>query len=200
MSSTTLTSRRTRLVSRRALLGSLGAGCAALALPRPADATTARPISLPDLVALSRHALAGTPTDAWSRWESVGKSRRIVTYHLVEVTQSLDGRPPEEPSVLVRTLGGRVGDIGQLVHGEARLEPEKPTVVFLTPDVDGLLSVTAMAQGHYPLVRRASELPRLRASPNMPSLTSVEGCAVQRLVDKTVIEAEDLIAKYLSSP
>jgi hypothetical protein len=157
-------------------------------------------VTLPELVGLSRHALAGTPGESWSRWETSGKSRRIVTYHRLSVTQSLDGRPPADSSVLVRTLGGRVGDIGQLVHGEAQLVPGEQTVLFLTEDADGVLGVTAMAQGHYPLTRVARELPRLQASPSMPALTRVDGCAVQRLVNKTVLEAEELISRHLPSP
>lgn len=194
----TRTPRSSRL-SRRSLLGvaSTALPLASFGWARAAQATTARAVGLPELVSLSHHALAGTPTDAWCRWETVGKSRRIVTYHQVEITQTLDGRPPPEPTLLVRTLGGRVGDIGQLVHGEAHLTPEKPTVVFLTPDVDGLLGVTAMAQGHYPLRPVERDLPRLEASPNMPSLQQVEGCAVNRLVDTTVLEAEELIAMHL---
>jgi hypothetical protein len=149
------------------------------------------------LVGLSRFTLVGTTTDASSRWESVGSSRRIVTYSRVEVTQPLDGRSPPDTAVMIRTLGGRVGDIGQLVHGEARLKIGEPTVVFLTTDVDGLMAVTAMAQGHYPLTSVTREPPRLRPSPSMPALMNVEGCAVQQLVDRTVIEAEDLISKNM---
>jgi hypothetical protein len=35
---------------------------------------------------------------------------------------------------------------------------------------------------------------RLRASPNIPSLSRMEGSAVQRLVRRTVVEAEDLVS------
>jgi hypothetical protein len=157
----------------------------------------ARAVSLPQLVGLSQYALVGSATEAYSRWESAGSSRRIVTYVNIQVTQPIDGRPPPETSLMLRTLGGRVGDIGQLVHGEARFELGAPTVIFLTPDSDGVLGVTAMAQGHYPLSTQAGELARLRASPNMPSLTELRDSAVQRLVDKTVIEAESLVSEIM---
>jgi hypothetical protein len=181
------------------MLGALGAGCAA-AWPGLAQATLARAVTLPELVGLSRYCLVGTPMDASSRWETVGKSRRIVTYCRVEVTQPIDGRPPAETSLMLRTLGGRVGDIGQLVHGEVRFELDKPMVVFLAPDVDGVLGVTAMAQGHYPLSFETDGLRRLLPSPNMPSLMAIEGSAVQRLVKKTVSEAENLVSDVMRNP
>jgi hypothetical protein len=182
------------MLSRRRVLGVFGVGCAALASPRLAFATTARAITLPELVGLSQYALVGTATDASSRWETVGSSRRIVTYTRVEVTQPIDGRPPPDTSLLLRTLGGRVGDIGQLVHGEARFELGAPSVVFIAPDEDGVFGITAMAQGHYPLGTDPDAAVRLRASPNIPALTRVEGSAVQRLVHRTVVEAEGLVS------
>jgi hypothetical protein len=188
------------MLSRRQVLGAMGLGCVALASPRRALATTARAVTLPELVGLSQYALVGTATDAYSRWESVSDSRRIVTYVRVEVTQPIDGRPPPDTTLMLRTLGGRVGDIGQLVHGEARFELGAPSVMFVTPDRDGVLGITAMAQGHYPLHADAGDVVRLQASSNMPALMRVEGCAVQRLVRKTVLEAEGLVSEIMRAP
>jgi len=189
-----------QMLSRRQVLGALGMGCAAWASPRLAAATMARAISLPELVGLSQFVLVGAATDAYSRWETVGKTRRIVTYVRLEVTQPIDGRPPPDTSLMVRTLGGRVGDIGQLVHGEARFELGAASVVFVAPDTDGVLGITAMAQGHYPLHADAGDSLRLRASPSMPTLMRVDGSAVQRLVRRTVTEAEGLVSEIMHAP
>jgi hypothetical protein len=188
------------MLSRRQMLRGIGLGCTALAAPRVASATLARAVTLPELVGLSQYALVGVATDADSRWETVGQSRRIVTYVRVAVTQPIDGRPPPETSLLLRTLGGRVGDIGQLVHGEARFELGAPAVLFVTPDGDGVLGITAMAQGHYPLGADPGDAVRLRASPNIPSLVRVDGSAVQRLVRRTVVEAEGLVSDIMHAP
>ena len=161
----------------------------------------ARAVTLPELVGISQYALVGTATNATSRWETAGAARRIVTYVQVEVTQPIDGRPPPETTLFLRTLGGRVGEIGQLVHGEARFELGTQAVVFVAPDEDGVLGIAGMAQGHYPLrADTAGELVRLRPSPNMPSLIRVEGSAVQRLVRKTVVEAEGLVSDIMHAP
>jgi hypothetical protein len=188
------------MLSRRQVLRGLGLGCTALAAPRLASATLARAVSLPELVGRSRYALVGTATETSSRWETVGQSRRIVTYVRVEVTQPIDGRPPPEMSLTLRTLGGRVGDIGQLVHGEARFEMGAPAVIFVSPDMDGVFGITAMAQGHYPLGADPGDAIRLRANPNIPSLTRVDGSAVQRLVRRTVVEAESLVSDIMHAP
>lgn len=185
------------MLSRRRLLHGLSGGCAFALLPRLAHATLVRAVSLPELVGISEHALVGVATDAYSRWETVGKSRRIVTYVRVEVAQPIDGRPPAEPSLMLRTLGGRVGDIGQLVHGEARFELDAPTVMFLSPDSDGVLGVTGMAQGHYPLARLEGDELRLVESPSMPAMVRAQGSAVERLVRRTVPEAERLVSEVL---
>jgi hypothetical protein len=190
------------MLSRRQVLRGIGAVCAGaalptLAVPGAAWASTARAISLPQLVGLSQYALVGTPAGATSRWETVGSSRRIVTYVTLQVSHPIDGRPPGDTSLMVRTLGGSVGDIGQLVHGEARLELGAPAVVFLTPDGDGVLGVTAMAQGHYPLSFDPDKIARLRPSPDMPALLDVKDSAVQRLVRRTVLEAEQLVSEIM---
>jgi hypothetical protein len=189
------------MLSRRRVLAGMGLGCAALVAPRIASATLARAVTLPELVGLSQHALVGIPIDTSSRWETVGRTRRIVTYVELEVTQPIDGRPPPQTSLMVRTLGGRVGDIGQLVHGEARFELGAPVVVFVGADSDGVLGITAMAQGHYPLgADPAGDALRLRASPHVPALVRVEGSAVQRLVRRTVLEAETLVSDVMRAP
>jgi hypothetical protein len=185
------------MLSRRQVLRGIAGGLAGASLPAVGWATTARAVSLPQLVGLSRYALVGTPTEASSRWERVGSSQRIVTYLRVEVSHPIDGRPPPERTLLVRTLGGTVGDIGQLVHGEARFELGAQAVVFLASNDQGVLGVTAMAQGHYPLAIEADKIARLRASPDMPALMDVADCAVQRLVSRTVIEAEQLVSEIM---
>jgi hypothetical protein len=54
-----------------------------------------------------------------------------------------------------------------------------------------------MAQGHYPLAIESDKIARLRASPDMPALVDVSGCAVQRLVSRTVVEAEQLVSEIM---
>jgi hypothetical protein len=52
----------------------------------------------------------------------------------------------------VRTLGGVVGKVGQIVDGEAVFSPGHASLLFLRPGPVGALDVTARGQGQFPLV------------------------------------------------
>lgn len=175
------------MMTRRSWLTALGA---ALVLPwsRSAHATTARAVGLPELVRTSSLVLSGVARSATCTWESVGKQRRIVTYTVVSVDEALLGEPGAE--VLVRTLGGQVDKIGQIVHGEATLTLGERAVLFLEPIASGALRVTAMAQGHYPLRADAHGELRLQPSPSLDHLATDADSAVTRLRDLRVGEAE----------
>src|SRR5215475_11867859 len=106
-----------RMLSRRSLLAG-GLAMLAVGRVRPAQATIVRSVTLTELVQQSRHALVGTPTSTASLWETIGGTDRIVTYTRVRVEYPLDGTAPASSELVVRTLGGTVGDIGQVVPGE----------------------------------------------------------------------------------
>ena len=57
-------------------------------VPGAAQAGVARPVALRDLVRESRWIVVGTPLEAIGRWEEIGKSRRIVTYHRIRVDRA----------------------------------------------------------------------------------------------------------------
>jgi hypothetical protein len=152
-------------------------------------------VSLRELMQRSRHALLATPTDAESRWETAYGARRIVTYTRVVVSQALDGRSSEQSELQIRTLGGKVGHLGQVVHGEARLELDKATALFLDLDDEQVWRVTAMAQGHYPLRPDAAGVGRLVRSPDLPQMRSDAAAAVVLLPGRTVLEVERLLAE-----
>ncbi|MBK8997714.1 MAG: hypothetical protein IPM35_18460 [Myxococcales bacterium] len=181
------------MLGRRRFLWAIGAGAAGLWLHgRPARASIARALSLRELVRSSERALVGTALDTESRFESVGGRRRIVTYSRLRVEERLGG-PGDESELLVRTLGGKVGDVGQVVHGEALLLLGEPALVFLGPSPEGPLVVTAMAQGHYPI--RADKRGERRLSPS-PRLAELVGDgAARELAGKRVAEATGLVRK-----
>jgi hypothetical protein len=57
--------------------------------------------------------------------------------------------------VLVIQPGGRVGDVGQVVHGLASFTPGEEVVVFLEKRGARAFRVSAMAQGKYQVKRDA---------------------------------------------
>jgi hypothetical protein len=149
-------------------------------------------VSIADLTRASKHVLVGDSVEAFSRWETRGGQRRIVTYTRVLVSESVLGNADSE--LLVRTLGGRVGKIGQVVHGEATLRIDERALLFLH-ESDDVVRVTAMAQGHYRFDKDERGIDRLRPSPRLGHILRNQTGAVQRLTGRTLPEARDLIVK-----
>jgi hypothetical protein len=181
------------MISRREALISLAGAAAAVAWPGRAEASIARAVTLQELSAASQTALLGTALEANSRWDTVGGRKRIVTTTRVRVDETVAGAPPGA-EILVRTLGGQVGDIGQIVHGEAFLLLGEAAVLFLADLGGGESVVTGMAQGHYPVRGR------LRPSPRLSELRGAAGSAVERLVGQTFTEARHRIQGAWRAP
>lgn len=175
---------------REALASLLGLGAVTL-LGRSAQATTAVALTLDELVQRSLRIAVATPEATSSRWEAIGKGRRIVSYTRIVLDEELVGAG--EGSCLVRTLGGAVGEQGQLVHGEAQLRAGEPCLVFLRPRAEGAHVVTARAQGHYPLLPDAGGVLRVRPSPLLPELVAADASAVRRLSGRPWGEARRML-------
>ena len=168
------------------------AGAVGILIGRPAHASLSRAVRVEELVARSRHVLLGEPLEAHCQWERIGDRKHIVTYTRVRTHELLGGADPEQDELLVRTLGGRVGELGELVHGEARLRVGARGVLFVTP-ASGVLAVTAMAQGHYPLQRDNAGTELLSRSPAASELLDEADSAVRRLTGLRVPEARTLV-------
>jgi hypothetical protein len=164
---------------------------------RPAGACSARALTLGELVFESNHAFVGTPMDSFSLWEAVGGRRRVVTYSTIKAEYSFDGRPPDASELTLRSLGGIVDGVGQVVPGEAVLRRGATAAVFVRRLDRSVFAVTAMAQGHYPLVTDPDGTRRLFATPAAREAAGRDG-AVQRLDKRTVQEVEGLVLEELS--
>jgi hypothetical protein len=130
--------RRSSFVFPFALLCAAGAslftvtedGAPALRGPREASASVAIAVSLEDLARASSVIARVTPLEATSAWED----GRIITTTRLHVDDVVAGNLPTATRELrVRTLGGRVDTIGQLVEGEASFAPAHASIVFLAP-------------------------------------------------------------------
>jgi hypothetical protein len=185
-----------KVLTRRDALTLLGATTLGITLaPQPAGATTARAITLPELVTRSGQIFFGRPLEASSRWEDVGSGRRIVTYTRVQVEEPLDGDAEQE--YLIRTLGGKVGRVGQIVHGEALLRIGEDNLVFVRQHRNGSHVVTARAQGQYLLRADDRGTRRLERSPRVANLVNEQDSAAHVLVGRTVSEARRLVRDAL---
>jgi len=96
----------------------------------------------------STEAAVATPFESRSVWEN----SRIYTYTHVRVDRPVAGDLAAGGEVWIRTMGGVVGKIGQLVEGEAVLVPGQSSLLFLHPGPVGAFEVTARGQGQFPVV------------------------------------------------
>jgi hypothetical protein len=96
-----------------------------------------------------------TPVESRSAWED----GRIYTYTRLSVDRSVAGALSAGSSVWVRTMGGVVGKIGQIVEGEAVFTPGHASLLFLHPGPIGAFEVTARGQGQFPVVTDDAKTP-----------------------------------------
>jgi hypothetical protein len=133
---------------------------------RDADASVSIAVTWDSLVQASSFAAMVTPTSSTSVWEE----GRIYTYTQAHVDRAIAGDAAGAEDVWVRTMGGIVGNLGQVVDGEAVLSMGRPSLLFLHPGPTGALQVTARGQGQFPLVLDAKSVLRLSRSSSVGGL------------------------------
>jgi hypothetical protein len=182
-------------MNRRAFLLASGVALSSsLGRPRGADATTARLVTLEELVGYSTFVVVGTAGERHAIWEDLPSGRRIVTYTRVFVERAIVGSPGTELGV--RTLGGVVDKIGQSVAGEAQLATGSRSMLFLAKGSNALV-VAGMAQGHFPVITDEKGVPRLTTSPDTGLLVARPGPTVsarERLSGATLDDAASAVA------
>ncbi len=139
-----------RTALSRVLLGlALCVPTAAVFVPTDASASVSIAIAYDALVQDADVVAVITPGESKSVWEE----GRIVTYTQVHVDQGVAGDVGPGSDGWVRTRGGVVGKIGQMVDGEPVLEGGKSTLLFLRRfNTNGVFEVSARAQGQYPIL------------------------------------------------
>jgi hypothetical protein len=185
-----------RWVSRRGFLLGVGSGVVVGTFGATASATVVRSLSLPSLVQGSRRIVVVTALGSASHYEELGRRRRIVTDTRVRVDEGIAKTAGLDSELMVRTLGGSIGDVGELVHGQAQLVLGEPCVAFLLQGPDGLHYVNGMAQGHYPL--RGSGARHLTRSADLPKILDFDNSAVKALVGSELGAASQRIRGLVS--
>jgi hypothetical protein len=178
---------------RRDLLVVGAAASGLLPLPRSAHATLVRGLPLPELVGRSQHIVLVTALDRESSYAWVGGRRVIVTDTRVRVEEHVAKTEPRDSEVLIRVMGGRVGRIAEMVHGQAELTLGAPCLAFLVQGDAGECWTTGMAQGHYPIERLGSPTALLSASPRLPTIQAFAESAVRKLAGQKWRDANQLV-------
>lgn len=166
------------LLNRRQSFGVLGTIAVGL-VSEQAHATLVRGLTLAALSKRSQVAAVGVARDARSHVVTLGGQRRIVTDTRLGIRDAFFGGPGSE--LTVRTLGGQVDGVGELVSGQPELELGRAAVLFLLEGPDSIHHVVGMAQGHFPLQPDEGGRERLHPSPRLPRIADFADSAVKRL-------------------
>jgi len=146
-----------RRLGHWSLLLALALPAAALLSAHDAQASLSIAVGFDELLARSTQVAMVTPFEMKPVWED----GRIFTYTHVHVDTPLGGTAQAGDEPWVRTMGGIVGGIGQVVDGEAVLTPGRPALLFLHDGPTGAFEVTARAQGQYAVRLDAKQHPIL---------------------------------------
>jgi len=135
--------------ARVLLAGALCLPAAAILVPSDASASVSIAVAFDNLVKDADAVVVVTPGEQTSVWED----GRIYTYTKVRVDRGVAGDVGAGADGYVRTMGGVVGKVGQLVDGEPVFVKDKASLVFLRKfKAGGVFEVSARAQGQYPIV------------------------------------------------
>src|SRR5664280_762554 len=161
----------------------------------PAWSSTFRPMPLSTLVDRSLLVVVATPVSSKSHWATIGSTARLVTDITLEVAWTMRGSDSTGHDIVVRTLGGTVGDLAQIVYGEARLAMGQTCLLFLVRGREGALHVLGMAQGHFPLEPDSDGDWRVRPSPGLDGVLKPELSAARALSGRRLSEVPKLLDK-----
>ena len=160
-------------MSRKFSLGALAMAFGATALLAPgAEATVMLPLSIEQMAQESVAVVRARVKHQASNWDEGRK--RIYTQTTVQVVDPILSRLSLPDTIVLRTLGGEVGEVGMKVAGTPAFTPGEEVVVFLRshPAAAGEFQVIGMSQGKYSVKRSAK-------GPIMV-VPSVEGLAFAR--------------------
>ena len=147
---------RTRILPRAvAFFIALAAPSISPLVPTDAPASVSIAATFDGLLHDSSAAAVMTAAESRPVWED----GRIYTYTHVRVGRAVAGELTTGGDAWVRTMGGIVGKVGQIVEGEAAFAPGETSLLFLRPGPVGAYVVTARGQGQFPVVSDDPALP-----------------------------------------
>jgi len=177
----TVAALRRRARTAAAALGiSLSAWGAAFFSAPCAQASVSIAVTIEELVDRATACAIVRATDQHSTWEG----GRIATYTKVLVDRRAAGQLPD--ALWIKTRAGTVGDIAQIVEGEATFVVGSRMLVFLRPDqasneaADPYV-VVERAQGQFPLIVGDDGVTRLTRPTGVGALLRPAGARLARL-------------------
>ncbi len=134
---------------RLASMGSVLVAAALCAASMTANATIIVPQTLEQMTVASSAVVRAQVVRRESSWDA--DHQRIHTYTELKVLDAVHKTADLGKTIVIRTMGGEVGDIGMRVAGVARFEVGEEVLVFLRADplLITHFQVIGMSQGKY---------------------------------------------------
>ncbi|MEM7437101.1 MAG: hypothetical protein AAF436_18245 [Myxococcota bacterium] len=146
--------------------------------PAPASASIVQALDLEELVAQSDRIVIGRVVFAESYLRSDGTIATAYRFAVERQLRSDGPRAVDEPEVIVRVMGGRIGDIGMRVEGEPRFNEGERALLFIRQGQSLAFRPVGMAQG---VLRIRMEQGRETVRQNREGLMLVKRAADGRL-------------------
>jgi hypothetical protein len=115
--------------------------------PQTSTATSVRQLSDAELVRSSSSIIEGQVTGVRSEWNA-GRTQ-IYTIVTIRISNSLKGGAAAGEQVVLRLLGGRVGDTVAELVGGPKFAVDEDVIVFLDSGAVDLMPVTGLFQGKF---------------------------------------------------
>jgi hypothetical protein len=154
------------------LVAIVGLGCAALALPAPAGATTLQLLSVDSMLAKSSVIVRARPTPQ----SSFQRGNIIYTSYRLAVTSTLKGNPVSTLDVAVP--GGDYRGMHQAVAGAPGLKSGQEYVVFVWTAPSGTNYIMGLSQGLFEVHTNASGAVVLTRGPASAKVIDAAGSGV----------------------
>ena len=156
--------------------------------PSEARATIVVPMTIEEMAIEASCVARGRVLNTQATWDDA--HRRIYTYTEIEILERIHAKGEVASNVVVRTLGGEVGNIGMKVSGTPKFTLGEEVVVFLRNDpVDPTqFQVIGMSQGKFQVER-----PQKGGAVAVPSVEGLAfakpGAGGKMMVDPTHTDA-----------
>ncbi len=130
-------------------------------------ATTIRPMSVDRLTQLASAIVEAQATQTWSQWNA--EHTQIYTYTRLTVTRTLKGQ--QTSSILVKQIGGTVGQIKEVAYGVRHFQPGDHAFLFLEPSAenDGTMRIVGLMQGNFIIYK--TQAGETKVSNGVPNVT-----------------------------
>lgn len=124
-----------------------------LAIAAEAQATIVVPMTIEEMAVEAALVARGRVVNTQAAWDDA--HRRIYTYTEIQILERIHAPSAVPDSIVVRTLGGEVGNIGMKVSGTPKFTMGEEVVVFLRLDpIDPQqFQVIGMSQGKFHVER-----------------------------------------------